>query len=142
MGKYGDSLPFWPWKSAVPPPSHLQTELGKWNLVCTHRRSLRCVFWGSRLFSPISSSHSLTEEVFWSAFHIFLIFWEFVPRITSLQIKQGSWNWVYTLSRGSRCAFWGSRHCYLENLKKKLLIIKIKKRISSLYVFIRCKGKN
>ena len=57
------------------------------NLVCTFSWSPRCSFWGSRLFSPISSSYSLKEVVFWPGFLIFSLF-EFVPRITSLQTEQ------------------------------------------------------
>ena len=85
--------------------STLQIELGSWNLLCIISRDLRYAFLESRLFSLIAPSHSPKNVVFW---RIFLIFFEFVHRVIPLQIELGSWNFVCTLSRGSRCAFWGS----------------------------------
>ena len=63
---------FWTLKSAVPPLSPLQIELGSWILVCTFSKNPRCVFWGSQLFSLISPPHSLNKLFFWL---FFLIFW-------------------------------------------------------------------
>ena len=67
-----------------------QIELGSSNSVCRLSRDSGWKFWLFRLFSFIVPPHSLKKV----SFDRFSLLFEFIPRITPLQIAQRNWNLV------------------------------------------------
>ena len=90
-------------KKADLPISPLQIELGTWNFLYADVVGAIDLFFGRFDFSdPL---HPLTAPKSGFLERVFLLF-EFVLRISSLQIELEGWNLECRFSRESRCAFW------------------------------------
>ena len=69
---------------------------------------------GVSTFRPQFNPSQTQRSSFWVGFLSFLLFLEFVPRITPLQIEIESWNLLCIFIKSLKSAFWGSQRFWVK----------------------------